>query len=225
MAGGLGTRLRPFTFSIPKPLLPVREKPILEFILRRLRRRGFQDIFLAIGYGAELVRAHFGNGKKFGVRIQYLEEPRNLGTAGPLRLLHPKSLSRPFLVMNGDILTRIDFRKLLQFHRQQKAELTVAVKNHTQQIPFGAIRMKGRLIQSIQEKPKLSQRISTGIYAMNPEALSFIPKGRFFTIPELITALLKNKRRVAGYEFSDYWLAIERVEQLEHASLHPEEWL
>lgn len=224
MAGGLGTRLRPFTFSIPKPLLPVREKPILEFILRRLKKFGFEDILLAIGYGAELIKAHFGNGKKFGVRIRYLEEPRNLGTAGPLKLLNPKSLSKPFLVMNGDILTRIDFKKLLRLHIQQKAELTVAVKNHIQQIPFGAIRMNGKLIQSIQEKPKLSQKISTGIYAMNPEALSFIPGGRFFTIPELITALLKNKRRVAGYEFSDYWLAIERIDQLEHAGLHPEEW-
>ncbi|MFA6434765.1 MAG: sugar phosphate nucleotidyltransferase [Elusimicrobiales bacterium] len=216
IAGGMGTRLRPFTFSIPKPLLPVGEKPILELILKKLRSLGIFDLTMTLGYGAELIEAYFGDGRKFGVKIKYTRETKPLGTAGPLKLI--KGLKEPFLVMNGDILTDLDFNKMLEFHRENGASMTIAARTHADRLPFGTISADGDLVTDITEKPVKEYLISTGIYILEPATLGQIPGNTFFTMPELIKKLIRGKKPVLKYQFDDYWLAIERVEQLEEAS-------
>ncbi|MEW5905977.1 MAG: sugar phosphate nucleotidyltransferase [Elusimicrobiota bacterium] len=216
IAGGCGTRLRPFTFSIPKPLLPVDEKPILEHMVRRLKALGIKDITLTLGYGAELIEAYFGGGEKFGVRIRYTRERRPLGTAGPLRLI--KGLREPFLVMNGDILTRLDFRKFMAAHRRSGAELTIAARKYFDRLPFGTVSASGGRVTGITEKPVTEHLVSAGIYAVSPCALRRIPRAGAFTMPELVNSLLAAGRHVGIYEFSDYWLGIEKASQLEEAT-------
>ena len=222
-AGGSGTRLRPFTFSIPKPLLPVGEKPILELIIRRLRSLGISDITITLGYGAELIEAYFGDGRKFGVRIRYSRESKPLGTAGPLKLV--KGLNEPFLVMNGDILTKLDFRKMFRFHKKNRAAMTIAARRYEDQLPFGTLSADGDSVLGIVEKPLKSHLISTGIYVLSPEARKKIPENAFFTMPDLIKSLIRAKMPVLKYEFDDYWLGIERVSQLEEANKKTKFWL
>ena len=223
MAGGEGTRLRPFTFSIPKPLLPIGEKPILELIVRRLHSFKINNVILAIGYGAELIKAYFGNGSKFGVDIKYIYETKVLGTAGPLKLI--KGLTEPFLVMNGDILTKLNFLDIFEYHKKYDADLTVAVKKYTNRLPFGTISTKENIITDIIEKPVTEYLISTGIYILSPKVLRLIPEDTFFTMPDLIKSLLKSKRKVIKYEFEEYWLAIEQIEQLEDAAANVKSWI
>ncbi|OGR67270.1 MAG: hypothetical protein A2081_01355 [Elusimicrobia bacterium GWC2_61_19] len=222
IAGGAGTRLRPFTFSIPKPLLPVGEKPILEHIIRRLRSLKITDITLTLGYGAELIEAYFGDGRKFGVAIKYTRELKPLGTAGPLRLI--KGLREPFLVMNGDILTRLDFNRMLRFHEKSGADLTIAAREYADRLPFGTLSAEGTRITGITEKPVTKHLVSAGIYIVSPAAARRIPGGRFFTMPDLVKVLLKENRPVCKYEFKDYWLGIERVSQLEEANQETRGW-
>ncbi|MDT8286141.1 MAG: sugar phosphate nucleotidyltransferase [Elusimicrobiales bacterium] len=222
IAGGCGTRLRPFTFSIPKPLLPVGEKPILEYTVGRLRSMGIRDITLSLGYGAELIEAYFGDGRKFGVGIRYTRERKPLGTAGPLRLA--RGLRSPFLVMNGDILTRLDFKKMMRFHEKSGADLTVAARKYADRLPFGTVSADGDVVTGITEKPVTHHLVSAGIYIVSPAAVRRIPPGRFFTMPDLVKALLKAGRPVRMYGFSDYWLGIERVSQLEEAAHEARHW-
>lgn len=223
MAGGQGTRLRPFTFSIPKPLLPVGEKPILELIIRRLHSLNINEITLAIGYGAELIKAYFNDGKKFKVNIKYIQESKALGTAGPLRLI--KGLKEPVIVMNGDILTKLNFLAMLAYHKKSGAEITVAVKKYTNQLPFGTLTISGQQILDIKEKPVTKHFISTGIYIIQPQVLKLIPLDTFFTMPDLLKALIKAGKKVIKYEFEEYWLAIEQMEQLKEASAKIKEWI
>ena len=216
MAGGKGTRLRPVTFSIPKPLLPVGEKPILELIIKRLCSLKINDVTIAVGYGAELIKAYFGNGKKFNIKIHYVYEEKALGTAGPLKRI--KNLKEPFLVMNGDIITELNFLDLFNYHKKNNAVMTIAVKKYTSQLPFGTISFDENNIIDIEEKPTTVHLISTGIYILDPVALKFIPANTFFTIPDLVKAFIKAKLNVIKYEFDEYWLAIDKMEQLEEAN-------
>ncbi len=222
IAGGCGTRLRPFTFSIPKPLLPVGEKPILEYMVRRLRELAITDITLTLGYGAELIEAYFGDGRKFGVKINYTREKKPLGTAGPLRQI--RGLKGPVLVVNGDILTRLDFNRLRDFHQKNRADLTIAVKKYADRLPFGTVEIAGDAVTGITEKPEKEYLISTGIYVLGRGALESVPRGTFFTMPDLIKALVRRGRRVLKYEFEDYWLGIERISQLEEATQTARAW-
>ncbi|MDD5687519.1 MAG: sugar phosphate nucleotidyltransferase [Elusimicrobia bacterium] len=223
MAGGQGTRLRPFTFSIPKPLLPIAEKPILELIIKRLHSIKVNEIILAIGYGAELIKAYFGNGSKLNVKIKYIQETKVLGTAGPLKLI--KGLNEPFLVMNGDIITKLNFLDMFKYHKKNNAEMTIASKNYVRQLPFGTLSTNGNVVTDIIEKPTTNFLISTGIYILDPKVLNVIPRDTFFTMPDLAKSLMKAKRKVITYNFSEYWLAIERMEQLEEATTNVKEWI
>ena len=223
LAGGKGSRLRPFTFLIPKPLLPVGEKSILELIIRRLFSLGINDITLAIGYGAELIKAYFGDGKKFNIKINYVQENKSLGTAGPLKMV--KNLKEPFLVMNGDIITKINFLDLFNYHKKNNAVMTIAVKKYTNQLPFGTISLTKNNIIDIEEKPTTTHLISTGIYILDPIVIKYIPVDTFFTIPDLIKELVKAKLNVVKYEFDEYWLAIEQVDQLEEANNNIKDWI
>ena len=151
LAGGKGKRLRQLTFSIPKPLLPVGKTPILEIILSKLKSQRLTEIFIAVGYKAELIKTYFGDGSKFGVNIKYIEEEEPLGTAGPLSLLKKKfNIKESVLVMNGDILTKLDFNKMIEFHNENDADITVGIKKHEQKTPFGVINLDGNKIKDIK---------------------------------------------------------------------------
>lgn len=216
LAGGYGKRLRPLTNSIPKVLIPIGRKPILEIIIEQLKENGFREIYLTTGYKTEVIENYFKDGKKFGVSIYYSREDKPLGTAGPLKLLE-EELDKDFLVMNGDILTKLHFKDLMDFHLKGKAEMTVGVKEHKVQLPYGTVTTNDRRVISLQEKPELSFVINSGIYALNPDVLKFIPKGKFFGMPDLISTLLREGRRVIAYEIKDYWLDVGKVDDYKKA--------
>ena len=221
LAGGRGVRLRPLTYSIPKPLLPVGEKPILQEIIERLRAADVADIILAVGYRAELIETYFRDGADFGVRIQYVRETEPLGTAGPLALVRAScrlDAGEPLLAMNGDILTDLDVRDFIDAHRRSGAAMTVATREFQLQHPYGVIQVDEDLIRGIVEKPTVTDIVSAGIYAMQPEALDHVPAHRFFDMPDLVNALLAAGQSVAAYRFEGEWLAIDRIDQLEDAA-------
>lgn len=215
MAGGYGTRLHPLTEELPKPMLPVGDRPLLEWIIRQLSQAGIRRVNLTTHYKGEVIAQHFGNGQKFGVEICYVEESQPLGTAGALSLI--ESSTDPLLVINGDILTRVDFRAMADFHQEQQADMTVAVKEHESHIPFGVIEVDGVRITGISEKPVLRHFINAGIYLLNPEVCRSIPKGRPYDMPQLIRQLVMDKRRVASFLVREYWLDIGQVEDYEQA--------
>jgi dTDP-glucose pyrophosphorylase len=206
MAGGLGTRLRPLTEDLPKPMLPVGDRPLMEITIEQLRQAGIRRINLTTHYKAEVISQHFGDGHEFGVEINYVEEDQPLGTAGALSLV--KESDGPLLVINGDILTRVDFRALLDFHRDQGADMTVGIRHHEFQIPFGVVETDGVAITSIAEKPLTRHFINAGIYLLNPDLRQNIPTDRPYDMPELIAQLLADGRRVVGFPIGEYWLDV-----------------
>jgi len=218
LAGGKGARLRPLTYTIPKPLLPVGEKPILEEIVERLKSFGVTDLTIAVGYRAELIETYFRDGAQLGVRIGYIREAQPLGTAGPLSLLDAGTGDEPLLVMNGDILTDLDVREFISSHLRSGNALTIATREFRLQHPYGVIRTEDGRITGIVEKPAVVDMVSAGIYAVQPSALSLIPRGRPFDMPDFVNALIAAGRAVGGYELHGEWLAIDRIEQLEEAA-------
>lgn len=224
MAGGLGRRLRPLTYSIPKPLLPVGKKPILEIIIGQLHKAGFNEIILTVGYKAELIQAYFRDGASFGVNISYVKEPQELGTAGPLKLI-PHIGETPFLVMNGDILTKLNFRTIMEYHLSEKSEMTVGVIPYKIQVPYGVINiLENGLISNIEEKPTHNYLVSSGIYVLNPEVIEFIPNNTYYGIPHLINRLIESKKRVCVYHIKEDWVDIGEIDDLEKAILKEEYW-
>lgn len=215
MAGGFGTRLRPLTENVPKPMLPVGGRPLLERILQQLRDAGIHQINVAGHYKKELINDYFGDGRGFGVQIAYVEEDRPLGTAGALGLL--ERVEEPLLVINGDILTRVDFRAMLDFHREHRAQMTVAVRVHEVTMPFGVVETDGVHITGIAEKPVVRHWINGGIYLLNPKVCELVPKGRSCDMPELISRLIAEGKRVVCFPVHEYWLDIGATEQYEQA--------
>jgi dTDP-glucose pyrophosphorylase/predicted transcriptional regulator len=220
MAGGLGTRLQPLTNDCPKPLLLVNGKPILETILESFIEQGFQRFYLAVNYKAEMIREYFGHGERWGVQIEYLQEPTQLGTAGALSLL-PQRPDHPLLVMNGDLLTRANFENLLQFHADQGADATMAVREYDFQVPYGVIKLDGLHISAIEEKPTQRFFVSAGIYAFSPTALEHIPVGTFFDMPFFFEKLISLNKTAVAYPLREYWLDIGRHEEFAKAQ---QEW-
>jgi NDP-sugar pyrophosphorylase family protein len=221
LAGGRGVRLRPLTYTIPKPLLPIGEKPILEEIIERLKTQGFDDLVIAVGYRAELIETYFRDGSHLGVTIEYVRETQPLGTAGPMGLVRDAALTAgddPLLVLNGDILTDLDMRAFIDAHRRAGDEMTVVTREFELHHPYGVIQVEDGRIVGIMEKPSVVDTISAGIYAVRPSALELIPAGEFFDMPDLANRLLEAGRRVGAYAFDGEWLAIDRIEQLEDAA-------
>jgi NDP-mannose synthase len=216
LAGGLGARLRPFTEAIPKPLLPIGEKAVLEIQIARLKGFGVDEIFLATNYKSEYVESFFGDGSRYGVRLRISREEEPLGTAGPLSLLR-KELTEPFIVMNGDILSLIDFGDLTRFAAGTNAALTVVIKKEVLPFAFGNIFFEGDYVTEVQEKPNIVMYVVAGIYMMTPEILSLIPDKTYFGIDSLIKAMLKSGRPVAKYDLKEYWLDIGRLNDYEEA--------
>ncbi len=218
LAGGMGTRLRPLTFTIPKPLLPIGEQSILEHIVERLKRSGIDEIILSVGYQAEFVRAYCGDGCKFGVKFAYIQEDKPLGTAGPLQLVKQfLSQGEQILLMNGDIVTYLNFQELISFHNENNFDLTVAYKKIEHASPFGVLQIENHQVLDIIEKPKSTYEISTGIYIINASMIDYLPKDSFYTMPELMLQLINKKYRVGAFEVKAFWLGIERFVNVEEA--------
>ena len=218
LAGGMGTRLRPLTFSIPKPLLPVGEKPILQRIIEQLRDSGISDLVLATGYQAELVRAFCGDGSKFGVSVTYVHEHKPLGTAGPAGALKGQvPAGELLLLMNGDLITDLDFREFVESSRASGCELTVAYAKHTYRSPYGVLSIVDGAVQGVTEKPQTEYAISAGIYCLNSAALDLIPEDTFFTMPDLMARLLAAGKRIHAYPIAGMWMGLESIEHFNEA--------
>jgi len=215
MAGGFGTRLRPLTEDLPKPMLPLGTKPLLELIVEQLRDAGIKQVNVATHYKGEVISEHFKDGQDFGVDIRYVKEDQPLGTAGALSLLEESD--EPVLVINGDILTRVDFRAMLNFHREHHADLTVAVKKYELNVPYGVVLTDGVSVTGISEKPIVKQFINAGIYLLSPAVRRLIPNGQPYDIPDLIQRLLKQGQPVVCFPIREYWLDIGKADHYDQA--------
>lgn len=206
MAGGLGTRLRPLTDTLPKPMLPIGSRPLLELIVEGLKESGIRRLNVATHYKGEIISEHFKDGQDFGVEITYVKEDQPLGTVGALSLLEDSE--DPLLVINGDILTRVDFREMLNFHREHKADLTIAVRQYEFNVPYGVVESDGVFVKGISEKPTVRQFINAGIYLLNPSVRRLVPNQQQYDMPDLIHRILSEGRQVVCFPVREYWLDI-----------------
>ena len=216
LAGGLGSRLRPFTDIIPKPLLPIGEKSVLEIQIERFRAYGFKDIILATNYRAEYIANFFGDGSRYGVNLKVSKELKPLGTAGPIKLLE-KDIDEPFIVMNGDILSQIDFEKFYSVALAKGAMLTVAIKKIMLPYQFGNVFFDKDYVTEIQEKPEFLTYALAGMYVMTPEILNLIPENEYYGMDTLMKLMLSKGIPIAKYEVEEYWLDIGRMDDYQKA--------
>lgn len=216
LAGGLGTRLMPLTQFIPKPMLPIGESSVLEIQMRSIARYGFADIYVATNYRSDYVEAFFGDGSKFGVSITFSKEAKPLGTCGPVTLLRDE-LTEPFLLMNGDILTNLDFSELYRFALGMDANLVVVTKEIVAPFNFGKVVSHGDYIVDVEEKPDLKLEILAGIYILKPAVFDFIPADTYYGIDSLIKDMLARDMRVAKFLTKDFWLDIGQLKDYEQA--------
>ncbi|MDO9528154.1 MAG: nucleotidyltransferase family protein [Syntrophales bacterium] len=220
MAGGYGERLMPLTKDCPKPLLKIGEKPLLEMIIESFIDQGFNNFYISVYYKADMIRKHFGDGAKWGVSINYLLEKKKLGTAGSLGLL-PTSNARPMIVMNGDLLTKVDFIEMLEYHERKSASMTIGSVTHDVHVPYGTLEIEEEnILKSINEKPSLSFPINAGIYVLDQKCMRFINKGARMDMNDLITNLLGIKERVFVFPIKDYWMDIGSVKDFNSACRH-----
>jgi dTDP-glucose pyrophosphorylase/predicted transcriptional regulator len=217
MAGGFGKRLKPLTDHLPKPLLKVGNKPILENILDQFIASGFHDFYISTHYKAEMVKKHFGDGSNWNVSIKYIHEEEPLGTAGGLGLLPSDLPKLPILMMNGDLLTKIDFDKLLNFHLETGDDATMCVREYDFQVPYGVIKADGRHIVSIQEKPIQNFFVNAGVYVLNQSILDIVDGVNYLDMPELLEKIIKGSGRVNMFPVHEYWLDIGQIEQFDQA--------
>lgn len=217
MVGGLGTRLRPLTETTPKPMLKVGNKPILETIIENFKKYGFIDIILSVSYKASIIKEYFGNGSKFGVNIEYVYEEKRMGTAGALSLIKNK-LNEPFFVMNGDLLTNINFENMMNYHINNKSMATMGVREYDFQVPYGVVNVDGINIKNIEEKPVHNFFVSGGIYILNKEILKFIPDNEFYDMPTLFENIIEKDLKSISFPIREYWLDIGRIEEYEKAN-------
>lgn len=206
MAGGLGTRLRPLTEDIPKPMLPVGDRPLMEIIIEQLRDAGIQRVNIATHHKSERITSHFGDGRQFGIEVRYVAEDRPLGTAGALGLMEPPQ--NTLLVINGDILTEINFRSMLDYHREHAADVTVGVRKYDFKLPYGMVQCEGAVVRGLTEKPLLECFVNAGIYLLEPTVHQFIPNGTNFDMTDLIETLLEHDRHVVAFPILEYWLDV-----------------
>jgi len=217
MVGGLGTRLRPLTEHTPKPMLKVGDKPILETIILNFKKHGFTHIILSVSYKSEIIEEYFKDGSKFGVTIEYVHEYKRMGTAGALSLMRDK-LEEPFFVMNGDLLTNVNFEYMMEYHLSHKSMATMGVREYDFQVPYGVVNVDGEDILSIEEKPIHKFFVSGGIYILDTKALEFIPNNEFYDMPTLFEKIIEEKLKSISFPIHEYWLDIGRVEEFEKAN-------
>jgi len=217
MAGGQGSRLRPLTEECPKPMLKVGTKPILETILGNFIAYGFHRFYISVNYKAEMIESYFGDGSNWGVEIRYIHEEQAMGTAGSLSLL-PEKASKSIVVMNGDLLTKVNFQQLLDFHREHQAQGTMCVREYDFQVPYGVAKMEKHHITRIDEKPMQRFFVNAGIYVLEPEVLELIPKDTSFDMPDLFNKLIQYNCETAGFPIREYWIDIGRMTDFERAN-------
>lgn len=218
MAGGIGSRLKELTKDRPKPLLNVGNKPLLETILENFIEQGFVNFYFSVNYKSEQIEGFFGDGSRYGVKINYLHEDKALGTAGALYML-PEDISYPVIIMNGDILTKVDFKKLIKFHRKSNSVATMAVRRYTEKIPYGVIVSDNDRIKKIQEKPEKDYNVNAGIYILGEDAIKRIPKNEFYNMTQLFEDMINAGDIVSQYEINDYWIDIGKIEDFEKANM------
>lgn len=216
MSGGLGTRLKPFTEVIPKPLLPIGDKAVLEIQIERLKKYGFERIVLATNYKSNYIENFFGDGSRYGVQLEFSKENHPLGTAGPVKLLRAQ-LWEPFVVMNGDILSLIDFDEIYEFSRAKESLLTVSIKKIITPYAFGNIFFEGDFVTGVEEKPDMVTYALAGIYVMKPGIMDLIPDDEYFGMDMLIKKMLALELPIAKYELKKYWLDIGQLQDYETA--------
>lgn len=218
LSGGLGSRLKPFTEVIPKPLLPIGEKAVLEIQIEHLKKYGFNTIFLATNYKSSYIENFFGNGSMFGVDLVISKEETPLGTAGPVKLLEDK-LTEPFLVINGDILTQVNYAEMYKFACNKDSLLTIGTKEIVTPFQFGNIYFDGDTVTGIEEKPDIKTTILAGIYIFKPELLNIIPANRMYGMDLLIKDMLARKKTITHYSIKEYWLDIGNIDNFEEAQI------
>lgn len=217
MVGGLGTRLYPLTEHSPKPMLKVGGKPILETIIESFKSFGFTNFILSVNYKKEIIKDYFQDGSKFGVKIEYIEETKRMGTAGALSLIKEK-LTETFFVMNGDLLTKINYEQLLDFHEKKNSQATMCVREYEYQIPYGVIEIDNHRLLNIEEKPVHKEFVNAGIYTLEPDVLQYIPSNESFDMPNLFRKIIEmNNQNVAVFPVREYWLDIGRIDDYEKA--------
>jgi dTDP-glucose pyrophosphorylase/CBS domain-containing protein len=222
MAGGAGTRLRPLTDSTPKPMLPVGDRPLMEIMIEQLRACGIRRVNVTTHHKSEVISDHFGDGRQFGVEIRYVDEDRPLGTAGSLGLLDTPQ--EPLLVINGDILTELDFRVMLTYHREHNASLTVAVTRYDLQVPYGIVECDGANIRGLTEKPQFGFFVNAGIYLLEPSVHSHIAAGERLDMTDVIVRLIQKGHPVVAFPIREYWLDIGRHADYEVAQEAAVKW-
>lgn len=216
MAGGLGTRLGPLTKECPKPLLKIGNKAVLETIIDNCKEYGFHRFAISINYKAEMIKAHCGDGSHWGVEISYVHEGKRLGTAGALGLLQ-ETPDLPILVMNADVLTKVNFQHLLDFHDDHQSVATMCVREYDFQVPYGVVKIDKQRLLGIEEKPVHRFFVSAGIYILNPEILGIVPKDEYFDMPSLFEKMLEQKMETTVFPIREYWLDIGKLDDFERA--------
>ncbi|HJF34256.1 MAG TPA: nucleotidyltransferase family protein, partial [Sporosarcina psychrophila] len=217
MVGGLGTRLHPLTETVPKPMLNVGSKPILETIIESFEEFGFTNFILCVNYKKEMIMDYFQDGSHLGVNIEYIEETKRLGTAGALSLLNEKPIE-PFFVMNGDLLTKVNFEQLLDFHNESHTAATMCVREYEYQIPYGVIETDNHELVSIVEKPIHKSFVNAGIYVLDSAVLGYVPTSEFYGMPDLFKRLMTEENKVSAFPLREYWLDIGRMDDYEKAN-------
>ncbi len=220
MAGGFGTRLKPLTNSCPKPMLKIGNKPMLETIIRHFIKAGFSNFYISTHYMPEVIQNYFGDGEKLGIKIQYVYEDKPLGTGGALGLL-PENLPQdlPLIMINGDILTTIDYHKLLKFHNDNQADATMCVREYSYQIPYGVVNSEGHKITSMVEKPNYQYHVNAGIYVVSPQVIKSVVKNNYIDMPTLLSQHIENKKKILMYPIYEYWLDIGRLDDFNKAQI------
>ena len=217
MAGGFGTRLHPLTEKKPKPLLNVGNRPILETIINQFVETGFHNFYISTHYKAEMIREYFGNGSNLNVKIEYLHEETPLGTAGSLGLL-PNTLSDfPIIMMNGDLLTKVNYENLLYFHNENAGLATMCIREYDFQVPYGVVDIEEQYVTKIKEKPVQKFFVNAGIYVLDPKIMNYVDGKSYLDMPNLLEAQIKNGERVSVFPIHEYWLDIGRMEEYQQA--------
>ncbi len=217
MVGGLGSRLRPLTENTPKPMLKIGGKPILETIVEGFAKSGFSKIIMCTGYKSEKIQEYFMDGSKFGVEIEYIIEDKKMGTVGALSLLQ-KRPKEAFFVMNGDLLTNVNFKKMLDFHIKNKSKATMCVRSYDYTVPYGVVTCSNEKINSIDEKPIQSFFVNAGIYLLEPECIDLIPKNEYYDITSLFQKAISMGINTSAFPLQEYWLDIGRVSEFDQAN-------
>lgn len=215
LAGGRGTRLRPYTVAIPKPLVPIADKPILEIVIIQLVKQGFEKIIITVNHQADIIMAYFGDGKRWGIEIEYSLENKPLGTMGPLKLL--KDLPENFLVMNGDILSDLAYADFLERHIESDRLFSVSSYRRVLKSDYGVLEVNENLLVGFKEKPEIPFAVSMGVYGVSQKAITYIPDNQYFGFDMLMSQFLKENIDVGIYEHTGYWMDIGRPEDYEHA--------